>query len=64
MEADDMIEEHASELQSVGRFVTRDDVAHLCETIDEYKEGIMSIRDRKVSDKVAGDSFPWAQGNR
>ena len=64
MEADDMIEEHASKLRSVGRFITRDDVAHLGETVDEYKKGIMTIRDRKVSDKVAGDSFPWTRGYR
>ena len=57
-----MIEEHAGELRSVSRFIARDDVAHLGETIDEYKEGIMTIRDGKVSDEVAGDSFPWTRG--
>ena len=64
MEVDDMIEEHASELRSVGRLIARDDVAHLGETVDEYKEGIITIRDREVSDEVAGDSFPWARGYR
>ena len=59
-----MIEEHASKLRSVSRFITRDDVAHLGETVDEDKEGIMTIRDRKVGDEVAGDSFPWARGYR
>jgi uncharacterized protein YbgA (DUF1722 family) len=64
MEADDMIEEHASELRSIGRLVARDDVAHLGKAIDEYKEGVVTIRDRKVGDEVAGDSFPWTRGYR
>jgi hypothetical protein len=60
MEADDMIEEHASKLRSVGRFITRDDMAHLGEAVDEDKEGVVAIGDREISDEVAGDSFPWA----
>jgi hypothetical protein len=64
MEADDMIEEHASKLRSVGRFITRDDVAHLGETVDEDKEGVVAIGDREISDEVAGDSFPWTRGYR
>jgi uncharacterized protein YbgA (DUF1722 family) len=64
MEADDMIEEHAGELRSIGRFIARDDMAHLGKAVDEYKKGIMTIRDRKVGDKVAGDSFPWTRGYR
>jgi hypothetical protein len=59
MEADDVIEEHASKLWSISHCVAGNDVAHLGKTIDKYKKGIMTIRDRKVSDKVAGDSFPW-----
>jgi hypothetical protein len=60
MEADNMIEEHVSKLWRVGCFVARNDVAHLGKAVDEYKKGVVTIRDRKVGDKVTGDSFPWA----
>jgi hypothetical protein len=59
-----MIKEHASQLRSISRFITRDDMAYLGEMIDEYKKGIVTIRGRKVGDKVAGDSLPWTQGYR
>jgi hypothetical protein len=64
MEADNMINEHAGELWSIGRLVARDDMTHLGKAIDEYEEGVVTIRDRKVSDEVAGDSFPWTRGYR
>jgi hypothetical protein len=60
MEADDMIKEHACELQSIGRFIARDNMAHLGKAVDEDKEGVVAIGDREISDEVPGDSFPWA----
>ena len=38
-----MIKEHAGKGRSVGRFIARDEVRHLGETIDEYKEGVVTI---------------------
>jgi hypothetical protein len=64
MEADVMIKEHASEVWSISRLVARDEVTHLGEAIDEYKEGVVTIRDRKVGDEIASDSFPWVGGDR
>jgi len=38
-----MIKEHAGESWSIGCFIARDDVRHLGETIDKYKEGVVTI---------------------
>ena len=59
-----MIKEHAGELQSIGRFIARDDMAHLGKAVDEDKEGVVAIGDREISDEVAGDSFPWTRRYR
>ena len=59
-----MIKEHAGKSWSVGRFIARDDMCHLGETVDEYKERVVTIRDRKVGNEIASDSFPWAGRNR
>jgi hypothetical protein len=44
MEAYNIVQEHASKLGRVGRFIARDEVGHLGKTVDENEEGVICIR--------------------
>jgi len=44
MKADYVVQEHTGKLGSVGRFIARDEVGHLGETVDEDEEGVIGIR--------------------
>ena len=44
MKGDNVVQEHTGELGSVGRFIARDEVGHLGETVDEDEEGVIGIR--------------------
>ena len=58
MEAYNIIDHDPSELRSCGCLETRDEVTHLCEAVNDYEYRIESLRDGKVGDKIARDSFP------
>ena len=55
IQANDIIEEQACELDHVSSFDTRNKVTHLCEAVDEQKERIIPIRKGRISDKITED---------
>ena len=64
MEGDYTLEEKLGELRSVGSFVARDQMTHLCETVDKDKEGVIAVGFWEVDDEVAGDTFSRGIGDR
>src|SRR5277367_930724 len=62
VQANDVIEKQACELGRIGGFETRNKVTHFCEAVDENKEGIVTIRGRKICNKIARDRLPGARG--
>ena len=64
MKSDNMIEEHPSELRRGGGFGARNEMTHLGESVDEYENTIVPIRDWEIDDEIASDAFPGTGRNR
>jgi hypothetical protein len=44
MEADDVVEEDSGKFGSCGRFIAGNEVAHFGEAINNYEDGVVSLR--------------------
>ena len=55
VQANDVIEKQACELGRIGGFETRNKVTHFRETVDENEKRIVTVRGRKICNKIAGD---------
>ena len=59
-----MIKKHLSELRRGDGFDARNEMTHLGESVDEYENTIVFIRDWEIDDEIASDAFPGIDRNK
>ena len=64
MKSNNIIEKHLSELRRDDEFDARNEMIYLDESVDEYENTIVFIRDWEIDDEIANDVFPGTDKNR
>jgi len=64
MKSNNIIEKHFSELRRNDEFDARNEMTYLDESIDEYENIIVLIRNWEIDDEIANDVFPGIDRNR